>query len=111
MITVNDFVDEFNYMMQNGVGQLDMNDADEMLYYKESVASMMQDNCGEVKPFEVINDKGQIKLIEGEGGWISILPILFIILFHIGLVVFGAWLGAIVGIYFFSKKVGEKNVR
>lgn len=67
MITHEDFVNELNYMMHNGEGDLDTNDPDEMLYYKESVAAMMQDNCGSTVGFEVVNSKGEIRLIQDGG--------------------------------------------
>lgn len=66
MTTPEEFVNEFNYMLNDAVGELDIDSSDELAYYMEAVASMMQDNCGEVRNFEVINNKGQIKLIGGD---------------------------------------------
>jgi hypothetical protein len=63
---IQDFVDEINYMMGSAVDALDINDPEEMIAYKEAVAGMMEANCGDIFPFEVINEKGQIQLMESE---------------------------------------------
>lgn len=65
-ISVEDFVGELNWMMNDAVGALDTNDPEEMLAYQEAVASMMEENCGEIVEFEVINQKGQIALSNKE---------------------------------------------
>lgn len=66
MITLQEFVNEFNYMLNDAAGELDIDNSEELQYYMEAVAGMMNDNCGEVGNFEVINKKGQIKLIVGD---------------------------------------------
>lgn len=63
-ISVEDFILELNYMMNDAVGALDINDPEEMLAYKEAVTGMMEANCGEIVSFEVVNEKGQIELIK-----------------------------------------------
>ncbi len=66
MVTLQEFCDEFNFMLNTAVGELDIDNPDEMLYYKEAVAGMMMDNTGQVVEFTVINKKGQINLIGGD---------------------------------------------
>lgn len=64
--SVEDFVQEFNWIMGNAVGELDINNPDELEPYLRSVVAMIQENCGVTVNVDVINNKGQIKVLGEE---------------------------------------------